>query len=104
MSIRPAQKNLITTSQLLDGVRRMEPNSGLLETHGEAIGDKEETSDLSEELTTSELKALALGLLQSTLGLKILETKLNLPLKIWNQNFLFRLMTTINAKDYLQKE
>jgi hypothetical protein len=82
----------------------MEPNSGLLETHGEAIGDKEETSDLSEELTTSELKALALGLLQSTLGLKILETKLNLPLKIWNQNFLFRLMTTINAKDYLQKE
>lgn len=37
---------------LLAGEKKMEPNIGSLETLGEAIGVKEETLDLLEELTT----------------------------------------------------
>lgn len=39
------------TLVLLDGEKKMERNIGLSETHGEAIGEKEETSDLLEVLT-----------------------------------------------------
>jgi len=78
LKIKLAEKNLIMISVLLDGENKMELNIGLLEIHGEAIGDKEETSDLLEELITSVLNQLALGLLHLILGLKILEIKLNL--------------------------
>jgi hypothetical protein len=44
------ENNLITTLALLVGVKKMELNIGLLEILGEAIGVKEETSDLLEEL------------------------------------------------------
>lgn len=42
---KPEEKNSITTSVLLVGVKKMELNIGLLETLGEAIGVKEETLD-----------------------------------------------------------
>jgi len=42
---KQAENNLITTFQLLDGDNKMELNIGLLEIHGEAIGEKEEISD-----------------------------------------------------------
>lgn len=41
--IKPEEKILIMISVLLAGVLIMEPNIGLLETLGEAIGEKEET-------------------------------------------------------------
>lgn len=66
----------------------MEPNIGSLETLGEAIGVKEETLDLLEELTTQVLNLLALGPLQLILGPKISEMKPNLILKTLNpRNF-----------------
>jgi hypothetical protein len=61
----------------LDGDNKTEKNIGLLETLGEAIGDKEETSDWQEVLITSVLKAHAHGPLQSIHGQETLETRLN---------------------------
>jgi hypothetical protein len=76
--IKLVENNLTTTLVLLVGVNKMELNIGSLEILGEAIGEKEETSDLLEELITLVLSQLALGLLHLILGQKILETKLNL--------------------------
>jgi hypothetical protein len=55
----------------------MESNIGLLEILGEAIGVREETSDLSEELIILLLKAHAPGLLLSILGQATSEMKPN---------------------------
>lgn len=44
---------------------------GLLEIHGEAIGVRVAISALLEELTTSELKEIVLGLPQKIPGLRI---------------------------------
>ena len=63
---------------LLDGERMkivMGQNIGSLEILGEAIGEKEETSDLLEVRTILVSSQHAHGLLQLILGLMILETK-----------------------------
>lgn len=41
-----------TLSQLLDGELKTEPNIGILETHGEPIGENKVSSDLLRELIT----------------------------------------------------
>lgn len=74
-TMKPEGRNLTTISQSLVGVKRMELNIGLSETPGEATGDKEETSDWSEERITSVFKALAHGQLPPTLGLKTSGTR-----------------------------
>lgn len=76
---------------------KKEPNIGSSEIHGEAIGDKEETSDSSEEPTTLVSKVLAHGPLPLIHGLKMLETKQKLASKIYH------LDNTLNTKD-LAKE
>jgi len=45
LKIRPAELNLITISVSQDGENKMELSIGLSETHGEAIGEREEISD-----------------------------------------------------------
>jgi hypothetical protein len=76
--IYPEEKNSIMISVLLDGENKMESSIGLLETHGEVIMEKEETSELSEELIISVSNQPARGLLLWTHGLKITEMKLKL--------------------------
>jgi len=60
----------------------MERNIGLLEIHGEAIGEKKEILDLLEEKIILTLKDSVLGLLLRIHGPRISEMKLNQKLKI----------------------
>jgi hypothetical protein len=55
----------------LDGDKKMVSNIGSSEILGEVIGEREETSDLSEVKTTSILKVIALGLFLLILGQRI---------------------------------
>ena len=87
----------------LDGVNKMEPNTGLLETLGEHTGVKEEISDLSEVLIILEFKVPAYGPLQSIPGPKIFEMKPNLLLKRLNQSSILLLIKT-NVKEFHQKQ
>jgi len=64
----------------------MEQNIGSLETLGEVIGVKEETSDSLEERTILTLKDTAHGLFPLILGVKISETKQSQKLKMLNLN------------------
>lgn len=76
---------MTTISALLDGEKInqiMEPNIGLSETLGEAIGEKEETSDSLEVKTILGLNQHVLGQPQLILGPMMLETKLNQKKKI----------------------
>jgi len=50
--IKLEEKSLTMKSVLMVGVKKMEPNIGLSEIHGEATGVKEEMSESSEVLTT----------------------------------------------------
>jgi len=90
------------TSVLLVGERKTELNIGLSETLGEAIGVKEETSDLLEELITLVSNLPALGLLQLTLGLRILEIKLSPTPKTLNQENSYKQTVKLpHAEEYL---
>lgn len=81
----------------LDGESKTESNIGSLETHGEAIGEKMELSDSLEEPTTSESNTTAHGPLQLTLGLRTLEMRQSLKLKMLSHKDLCMLMQ--HAKD-----
>ena len=80
--------NSIIKSQFWVGVRKMAPNIGLPETHGEATGEKEDSSESSEELITWQYKETARGPYLLTHGHTMFVTrpnKLN-KLSIFNRN------------------
>jgi len=59
--------------QLQDGDKKMEQSIGLLEIHGELIGERRETSDWLEVLIIWVLSLLALGLFLEIHGLRMKE-------------------------------
>jgi hypothetical protein len=75
--IKQGVNNLIMISVLLDGEKKTELNIGLLEIHGEAIGEREVTLGSLEELTILELNQLVLGQLHWILGHVMKEMKQN---------------------------
>lgn len=69
MWTRLATKTLCMMSLLWAMALKMAQSTGQLGTHGEQTGEKTDTLELSEALTTLALKATAPGLSLSTLGL-----------------------------------
>lgn len=90
--------------QSLDGVKRMEPSTGLWETLGEVTGVRVEISDSSEVLITWVLKVSAHGQLPETHGPRIKETRPNPQLNKPNQNFSTLVSMKTNATEFLQKK
>lgn len=74
-TIKLGEKIKTMTLPSLDGVNKMEPNIGSLETRGDLTGVKEEISGSSEESIILVFKALAHGPHQSILGPKMSEMK-----------------------------
>lgn len=84
--IKPVELNKITILVLLVGEKKTELNIGLLEIHGEVTGERMEPLELLEELITSVLSMIVLGLHPLIHGQKILEMKLNPVQKNLNPN------------------